>query len=61
MFAGVTLIICGLLIALYPPLLSIIVATIFIASGIIVLGIWRRLKSSARKFDDPFMGFFMGP
>jgi Flp pilus assembly protein TadB len=61
MFAGIMLIVCGLLIAAYPPLLSMIVATLLIFSGVIMLTIWYRFKKSARKFDDPFMGFFMGP
>jgi uncharacterized membrane protein HdeD (DUF308 family) len=61
MFAGIMLIVCGLLIAMYPPLLSIVVATLLIMSGVIVLMLWYRFKSTSRKFDDPFMGFFMGP
>lgn len=61
MFAGIMLIICGLLIAAYPPLLSIIVATLLIMAGIIVLMFWHRVKRTSRKFDDPFMSFFMGP
>ncbi len=61
MFAGIMLIVCGLLIAMYPPLLSIVVATLLITFGVIILIIWHRFKSTARKFDDPFMGFFMGP
>ena len=61
MFAGVMLIIGGLLIAAYPPFLSIIVATLLIGAGIIILMLWYRFKRTSRKFDDPFMGFFMGP
>lgn len=61
MFAGIMLIISGLLIALYPPMLSIIVATLLIGAGVIILMLWYRFKSTSRKFDDPFMGFFMGP
>ena len=61
MFVGIILIICGLLIAMYPLLLSIIVATLLITSGVVILMLWYRFKSTARKFDDPFMGFFMGP
>lgn len=61
MFAGIMLIVCGLLIALYPPLLSIIVATLLIGSGIMILLFRYRLKGKTRKFDDAFTGFFMGP
>ncbi len=61
MFLGIILIICGLLIAVYPPLLSMIVATLLIVLGVISLTIWYNFKKTARKFDDPFMGFFMGP
>ena len=61
MFLGIMLIICGLLIAVYPPLLSMIVATLLIFLGVMSLVIWYNFKKTARKFDDPFMGFFMGP
>jgi len=35
MIAGIILIVCGLLIAFYPPLLSIIVALVLISVGIV--------------------------
>jgi hypothetical protein len=56
---GILLIIGGVLIALYPPLLSIIVAMILISAGTILTVIGYRLKKTARKFDDPFIDFFM--
>ena len=59
MLMGILLIIGGVLIALYPPLLSIIVAMILISAGTILTAIGYRLKKTARKFDDPFIDFFM--
>ena len=59
MLLGILLIIGGLLIALYPPLLSIIVAAILVSTGTILAVIGYRLKKTARKFDDPFIDFFM--
>lgn len=37
MITGILLILCGILIAIYPPLLSIIVAVFLILLGVIVL------------------------
>ncbi|HPN73185.1 MAG TPA: hypothetical protein PKZ41_04225 [Candidatus Omnitrophota bacterium] len=61
MFMGIILIISGLLIALYPPLLSMIVAALLVGAGGMTLLVWYRLREKTRKFDDPFIGFFMGP
>jgi len=59
MLLGILLMIGGVLIALYPPLLSIIVAAILVASGTILTVIGYRMKKMSRKFDDPFIDFFM--
>ncbi|MBD3426463.1 MAG: hypothetical protein GF409_04470 [Candidatus Omnitrophica bacterium] len=59
MALGIILIICGILIALYPPLLSLVVAVLLIFSGIVVTIMAYRYKKMARQFDDPFLDFFM--
>ena len=59
MLLGIILIICGLLIAVYPPLLSLIVAALLVSLGTIVLVMAYRYKKMAKSFDDPFLDFFM--
>jgi len=59
MVAGVIFILCGILIALYPPLLSMIVAVLLILMGAFLVMVGYRYKRSARSFDDPFLDFFM--
>lgn len=59
MTVGIGLIIAGILIALYPLLLSIIVATLLIFVGITLAMISYRFKKMHRHFDNPFADFFI--
>ena len=59
MVPGTILILAGLLIAIYPPLLSIIVAMVLVLAGIFVFTVSYRYKKMAKKSDDPFIDFFM--
>lgn len=59
MLLGIILILSGLLIAAYPPLLSIIVATLLFMAGCIIFYLSWRYKQTAKKIDDPFIDFFM--
>ncbi|MDP8299391.1 MAG: hypothetical protein P9L88_05765 [Candidatus Tantalella remota] len=59
MLFGAILIICGILIAVYPPLLSLVVAAVLVAVGTILSIISYRYKKTAKQFDDPFLDFFM--
>jgi uncharacterized membrane protein HdeD (DUF308 family) len=59
MFLGIVLIICGVLIALYPPLLSMIVAVLLIMAGIFVSIMAHSYRKAERRFKDPFVDFFM--
>jgi len=59
MIVGIILVICGIMIALYPPLLSLVVAILLIFIGTILCAVSYRYKKTARSFDDPFMNFFM--
>jgi uncharacterized membrane protein HdeD (DUF308 family) len=58
MLIGILFIIAGLLIAIYPPLLSIIVATLLITIGIILLLIRYHIRKFSRQWENPFIDFF---
>jgi len=59
MILGIILILCGILIAIYPVLLSLVVAMLLVSLGVIALLMGYRYKQTARQFDDPFLDFFM--
>ena len=59
MIFGIILIICGILIALYPPLLSLVVAVLLVSAGALLVIMSYRYKKMARRFEDPFLDFFM--
>ncbi|MDD4012912.1 MAG: hypothetical protein PHW14_01800 [Candidatus Omnitrophica bacterium] len=59
MILGVLLIICGVMIALFPPLLSLIAAVVLIMSGIFVLTLARSYRKASRRFNDPFIDVLM--
>lgn len=59
MILGAILILSGILIAVYPPLLSLIVAILLIFVGSIIISLSYRYKQSRKRFDDPFIDFFM--
>lgn len=59
MILGIFLIIAGILIAIYPPLLSIIVATVLILAGITLTSISYHFKRIHKRFEDPFIDFFI--
>jgi Flp pilus assembly protein TadB len=52
------MIIAGILIAIYPPLLSIIVASVLILIGVTITMMGYRIKKMQKRFDDPFVDFF---
>lgn len=52
------LIISGIMIALYPPLLSLIVAGLFISAGVMLLIFSYKGNGMSRGPHDPFGGFF---
>ena len=59
MFIGIILILAGILIAIYPLLLSIIVATLLISIGLTFMLISYRFKRMHKHFSDPFADFFL--
>ena len=59
MLLGIMFLIAGTLIAIYPPLLSIIVAGILIFAGISLIVISYHYKRISKQIDNPFVNFFM--
>ncbi|MCZ7599673.1 MAG: hypothetical protein M5U09_20620 [Gammaproteobacteria bacterium] len=53
MIAGIVLIVAGLLIAVYPPLLAWIVALVLVAVGALVLSSAYYHRKYARHADNP--------
>jgi hypothetical protein len=58
MLAGIVLMISGLLIAMYPPLLSLIVAFLFISSGFLTLLIAYQGRKYPQEFRSPILRLF---
>ncbi len=58
MILGIIFICAGVLIAVYPPFLSIIVASVLILIGIGITSFSYRLKKTQRRSEDPFLDFF---
>ena len=58
MIAGVVLILAGILLVVYPPLLSIIVAAFLILCGVMVISIARYNRRLERHFDNPTIEIF---
>jgi uncharacterized membrane protein HdeD (DUF308 family) len=58
MTAGIVFIIAGVLLVLYPPLLSIIVATLLIVTGVLIIAIVRNERKLQRHHQNPTIEFF---
>ena len=58
MIAGIVLMIAGILLVVYPPLLSIIVAAFLILSGVMAISIARYNRRIERHFDNPTIEIF---
>ena len=58
MIAGIILILSGILLMIYPPLLSIIVAAFMMLSGVMVISIARYNRRLERHFDNPTIEIF---
>lgn len=58
MSIGILLILAGILIAVFPQLLSLIVAFVLIFSGGVLAYVAYYYKKNPRNFDDPFRNFF---
>ena len=58
MLGGIILIISGLLIAIFPQLLSIIVATLLMISGMLTLMVAYQNRQLNREFGNPITRVF---
>jgi len=58
MLPGIIFIMAGILIAIYPPFLALIVATLLILTGVALLFMGYHYRRVARQIDDPFVNFF---
>ena len=58
MIVGILFVLAGVLIALYPPLLSLIVAAIFIFIGISLISISYHYKRMSQRVNNPYVDFF---
>ena len=59
MLVGIVLIIAGILIAIYPQLLSLIVSFLLIFIGAVILLLRYQLKKMAKEWQNPFVDFFI--
>ncbi len=59
MLIGILFIAAGIVIALYPPLLSFIVAAVMIFIGISFVIISYHYRKMTREFSNPYLDFFM--
>jgi hypothetical protein len=59
MIIGIIFIVAGILIAIYPPLLSLIVASIIIFAGISFITISYHYKKLSKRFENPYVDFFI--
>ena len=59
MFIGAVFILAGILIALNPPLLAFIAATMLILLGLGFMSISYHYKKISKQFKDPFLDFFI--
>ncbi len=59
MILGIIFILAGVLIAIYPPLLSLIVASVLMLMGLGFVSFSYRYKKMRRHLEDPFIDFFM--
>ena len=58
MILGIILILSGILVAVYPQILSLIIAFVLVFTGIFFVYLGYYYKKVPRTFNDPFMNFF---
>ncbi len=59
MLLGIMFLLAGILIAIYPPLLSFVVAGMLIFIGISLISISYHYKRMSKHVDNPFVNFFI--
>ena len=58
MLGGIILILSGVLIAIYPPLLSMVVASLLLVSGILIIIVAYQNKRQQTQYGNPIMRIF---
>lgn len=58
MLGGIILLLSGILIAIYPPLLSIIVAFLLIITGTLAIVVSYQNKRLQREYGNPIINVF---
>jgi len=59
MIAGIVLILAAVLLIVYPPLLSLIVAVFLLVAGITVISIAWQERKLQRHYRNPVVEFFL--
>jgi multisubunit Na+/H+ antiporter MnhC subunit len=59
MILGLLFILSGILIVVFEPLLRVIVATMLIFSGVFLMFMSYHYKRMSKKFDNPYVDFFI--
>ena len=59
MIAGIVFIIAGVLIAVYPPLLSLIAASLLVFLGISFIVVSYHFKKTSQRINNPYLNFFI--
>jgi Flp pilus assembly protein TadB len=59
MLVGIIFLVVGILIAVYPQLLSMLVAALLILIGVTLTSISYHYKKMKQNFDNPVMDFFI--
>ncbi len=59
MLVGIIFVLAGILIAVYPPLLSLVVAGMLILIGVSLISISYHYKKMSKHIDNPFVDFFI--
>lgn len=59
MIAGMVLIVAGILLVVYPPLLSLIVAIVLMLAGVTVISIAYQERKLERHYRNPVIEFFI--
>jgi len=59
MVLGLGCILAGILIALYPQILIVLISGFFILAGVTMLIVRWQFRRAARQFDQPWGRFFM--
>jgi uncharacterized membrane protein HdeD (DUF308 family) len=59
MLAGIILIVAGILIAVFPQLLSLVVSAVLILAGILVLAAAYNERKTERRYGNPVIELFL--